>query len=149
MTCPDVRTPAGNRAFAEDSTQNIVRLPASLQTSKRKTGRTRYLRLFPERVCFALDSLSESEVVAWLRLTKGYVVNDGILLADDKHLAMLTKMGKRWPDLREKLIALGLGRIEGGLWIDDDQQQNLEIQRRLTNRGAKGASARWVDRHGS
>lgn len=113
-----------------------------------KTGRTRYMRLFPERCFFALEQLTEREFVAWIRLMVAYVVADGELACDDKRLALLTKMGSRWPELRDKLAALGLGRLEAGFWIDDDQARNLGFQQRASERGERGAAVRWGERRG-
>jgi hypothetical protein len=144
-----MQSPGGNRAITETKAQNVVSLQPARAHSKPKTGRTRYVRFFAERLCFVLDGLEADEVVGWLRLTKAYVGSDGLLVADDKHLAVVTKIGKRWPALRDKLLALGLGRVDGGRWIDDDQDRNLEIQRRLSGRGSKAAIARWGDRHGT
>lgn len=109
-----------------------------------KTGRTRYVRLFPERMLFLLDQLSARELVCVLRLSMAYVIADGDLRADDKRLASITKLSlKSWAELRDKLLLLGLGRVEAGQWIDDDQLGSLQIQRRVSERGKRGAAARW------
>jgi hypothetical protein len=134
-------------ADKRDARQRDQSLPAAEKPRKLKSGRTRYQRLFPERTYFLFEHLNDREFVAYMRLLTAYVVTDGVLSADDKRLAIITKTGTRWPELRDKLITLGLGRIDGGLWIDDDQQGNLDIQRRLSDRGSKGAKTRWGDRH--
>lgn len=109
-----------------------------------KTGRTRYVRLFPERMLFLLDQLTDRELVCVLRLSMAYVIADGDLPADDRRLAGFTKLSpKAWAELRDKLLLLGLGRIEAGQWIDDDQLSNLKIQRSVSERGKRGAAARW------
>lgn len=123
--------------------QNVVTLTATAKPGN-KTSRTRYVRFFPERLMFATAVLTPPEVVAWMRLTLAFVMRDGVLPADDRALAGITQTGQRWPALRDKLLDLGLGRIEGGLWVDDDQHRNLEIQRRSSERGTKGATARWT-----
>jgi len=114
------------------------------QPPQGKTGRTRYLRLFPERLLFLFDQLSDRELVCVLRLSMAYVIADGDLPADDKRLATITKLPARaWAELRDKLLLLGLGRVQAGQWIDDDQLENLRIQRSVSERGKRGAAARW------
>lgn len=109
-----------------------------------KSGRTRYLRLFPERLVFMLDQLTPAEFYATLRLQLAYVVADGDLQADDRRLAAVTKLSaKGWAALRDKLLLLGLGRIEAGQWIDDDQLRNLQVQRRVSEKARAGAAKRW------
>ena len=104
-----------------------------------KSGRTRFLRLFPERSLFMLDRLNEREFVATYRLMMEFVITDGQVPADDKHLASVTKLStKSWAAVRDKLLQLGLGRIEHGFWVDDDQLASLEIQRAASRRGAAG-----------
>lgn len=147
MNAPEVRTPGGNRASAKETTEKVVSLPTPPKTGNGKTGRTRYLRFFSERIYFLIEHLSDREVVAFMRLSAAYVVKDGNLPADDKSMATITKTAGRWSEFRDKLIALGLGRVEGNRWIDDDQQANLDIQHRVRERASKGASARWGGRH--
>jgi hypothetical protein len=109
-----------------------------------KSGRTRYMRLFAERAYFLLDQLTERELSAWLRLSLAFVIADGDLADDDKRLASITKLSARaWSELRDKLLLLGLGRVEAGQWIDDDQLANLRIQRAVSERGKRGAQGRW------
>lgn len=113
-------------------------------TPRAKTGRTRYLRTFPERAFFLLDQLTQAEFVAAYRLSLAFVIADGDLKADDRLLAGVTKTTpKAWAALRAKLLLLGLGRIEAGQWIDDDQLANLLVQRRVSERGRRGAEVRW------
>jgi hypothetical protein len=147
MTPPEVQTPDGNRAFAEQSKVNIVSLPVAQKRGNPKTGRTRYLRLFPERAYYIVEHLNEREFIAFMRLSLAYVVADGSLPADDKKLALITKMGRHWSGLRDKLIALGLGRVEAGFWVDDDQLTNILIQRRLSDRGVRANAVRWGARN--
>jgi hypothetical protein len=146
MTTPQKRTPGGNRASADDQT-NVSILPIAQKRGNRKNGHNRYARHFPERLLYVLACLSDSEVAAWLRLTTAYVIRDGLLVADDAELAKITRTGRRWAELREKLILLGLGRIEKGLWIDDNQDSSLALQRTQSLRGSKGAAARWGGRN--
>jgi hypothetical protein len=108
-----------------------------------KTARERYVRFFPERLSLILGQLDDRELGALIRLTLAFVLADGVLACDDKKLALITKTGKRWPEFRDKLIAVGLGRIEDGHWIDDDQCRNLELQRSYSERGKRGAAGRW------
>ena len=111
-----------------------------------KAARTRYVRFFAERGLYLLDRLTEREFVAFYRLSSEFVQLDGALHAADKQLAAITKMSaKAWNELRDKLLVLGLGRIEHGHWIDDDQLRNLEIQRRATER-AKTPAKKIVSR---
>lgn len=122
-------------------------MPAPLQVvepPRTKSGRTRYLRHFPERLTFMLDQLTPAEFYAVLRLQLAYVVADGDLSADDRRLAAVTKLSaKGWAALRDKLLLLGLGRIEAGQWIDDDQLGNLQVQRRVSEKARLGAARRW------
>lgn len=112
--------------------------------TRSKSGRTRYLRLFPERLVFMFDQLTPAEFYATLRLQLAYVVADGDLQADDRRLAAVTKQSaKGWAALRDKLLLLGLGRIEAGQWIDDDQLRNLQVQRRVSEKARAGAAKRW------
>jgi hypothetical protein len=113
-----------------------------------KTARQSFVRFFPERLLFVDAHLDDREQTAWLRLARVFTSADGVLPCDDKALALVTKTGKRWPDFRDKLIALGLGRIENGHWIDDDQLRNLECQRKARERGTAGAVALWKARRG-
>lgn len=118
-----------------------------VEPSRPKSGRTRFVRYFPERVLFMLDQLTAKEFVAMARLAMAYVIADGDLPADDRRLASITKLSaKAWTELRDKALLLGLGRIERGQWIDDDQLGNLLVQRRTSERGKRGAAGRWGDR---
>lgn len=143
---PKTRTPGASRANAEDNISNVSVLPGAQKSGNGKTGHNRYARIFPERLFFALGVLSDRELVAWVRLMLAYVVNDGVLPADDAQLAAITNAGKQWPALRDKLVTLGLGRIEHGMWIDDHQRSSLDLQRVQSLRGSKGAAARWRGR---
>jgi hypothetical protein len=149
MSLPEKQTPGASRVSANENKCSVSVLPRAAKPGRAKTGHSRYIRLFPERVLFAAELLTDHELVAWLRLALAYVVRDGELPADDAHLAAVTKTGKKWPALREKLLMLGLGRIESGQWIDDHQQSSLELQRSQSFRGSKGAAARWGGRDGS
>ena len=109
-----------------------------------KAARTRYVRLFPEKLLYLIDRLSPVQIVAFLRLSSEFVQLDGALPANDKHLATVAKVTpKAWGELRDKLLVLGLGRIELGHWIDDDQLRNLEIQRRVTEQRTRAVQTRW------
>jgi hypothetical protein len=117
---------------------------ATLVHAANKPARTRYVRLFPERLLYLIDRLTERELVAFLRLSSEFVQLDGALPADDKRLAVTVKLkAKAWDELRDKLIVLGLGRIEHGHWIDDDQLRNLEVQRRSSEQRTLAVQARW------
>ena len=109
-----------------------------------KAARTRYVRLFPEKLLYLIDRLPPVQIVAFLRLSSEFVQLDGALPANDKHLATVAKMTpKAWAELRDKLLVLGLGRIELGHWIDDDQLRNLEIQRRVSEQRTHAVQTRW------
>lgn len=109
-----------------------------------KAARTRYVRLFPEKLLYLIDRLTPVQIVAFLRLSSEFVQLDGALPANDKHLATVAKMTpKAWGELRDKLLLLGLGRIELGHWIDDDQLRNLEMQRRASEQRTQAVQARW------
>ncbi len=51
---------------------------------------------------------------------------------------------KSWLSLRAKLIDLGLGRVENGRWVDDDQDRSLELQRRYSEKQRERVRARWT-----
>jgi hypothetical protein len=109
-----------------------------------KAARTRYVRLFPEKLLYLIDRLTPVQIVAFMRLSSEFVQVDGALPANDKHLATVAKMTpKAWGELRDKLLVLGLGRIELGHWIDDDQLRNLEIQRRVSEQRTRAVQTRW------
>ena len=109
-----------------------------------RSPRNYYFRYFPQNSSHLLDSLKPDEFVAVVRLHRERALRDGPLSADDKLLATITKMtDKAWASLRDKLLMLGLARVENGMWIDDDQERSLEIQRNSRLRGPRGAEARW------
>jgi hypothetical protein len=145
MSGAEKRTPGGNRASAGNTNEASV-LRGAQKTGNNKNGHNRYVRFFPAELTFAAEMLSDREMVAWLRLTLAYVVRDGVLPDDDGHLSVITKTGKQWPTLREKLLTFGLGRIEAGQWIDDHQRSSLDLQRGQSLRGSKGAAVRWGGR---
>ena len=112
-----------------------------------KAARTRYVRFFAERGLYLLDRLTEREFVAFYRLSMEFVQLDGALPAADRQLAAVTKLStKAWGELRDKLLVLGLGRIEHGHWIDDDQLANLQMQRRASERAKSAAAKSWAVR---
>lgn len=107
-----------------------------------KVGLQRYTRHFPGRVFILLDRLTEREFVALFRLQMEFVIMDGQVPADDKHLSGITKLPRKaWLELKDKLIQLGVCRIDNGMWFDDDQAVNLDFQRAASARGVKGAIA--------
>lgn len=138
--------PVSGRSAAEsESTQQDQSYP---QPIPKKTGRTRYLRIFPERATFLLDRLDDKQVGAWLRLALEFVIRDGQVADDDKALARITRLSVRsWRELRATLVELGLGRVVDGRWIDDDQQENLNRQNAFIERQRGAARARWGGGH--
>jgi hypothetical protein len=115
-----------------------------------KPARTRYVRIFPERLLYVVDRLTPVQCVAFLRLSSEFVQLDGALPADDRRLAAVAKLSaKAWGELRDLLLTLGLGRIEHGHWIDDDQLRNLEIQRRASEQRTLAVQSRWRKTRGS
>ena len=150
MTTPEKRMPGGSPAFADHSSISAIVsvLPLPPKAGVGKTAHNRYVRLFLTEMYFAIEHLDAQEYRAWSRIAAHYVANDGVLLALDKVMAQVTKTGKKWPDLRDKLLALGLGRIENGHWVDEHQRSSLELQRRASLRGRRGADARWEKPHG-
>jgi len=134
------RSAAESESTLQGEVYNATRLP--------KTGRTRYLRIFPERALFLLDRLDDAKFVAAFRLILEYVMRDGRIDDNDQALARITKLsGRGWAELKEILIELGVGRVDNGRWIDDDQQANLDHQQGLSERGKRGAAGRWGGRH--
>lgn len=134
-----VRQAPGAVTAANAGSPGLTPPLAVATVAARKNGRTRYVRLFPERTLYMLDRLSDREFIAAYRLMMEFVITDANLPADDAHLACITKLSaKAWAMLRDKLLQLGLGRIEHGFWIDDDQLANLDMQRAASMRGAAG-----------
>lgn len=118
--------------------------PAALvvATAPGKAGLQRYTRHFPGRAFILLDRLTEREFAALFRLQMEFVIMDGHVPADDKHLSGIAKLPRKaWLELKDKLIHLGVCRIENGMWCDDDQAVNLDFQRAASARGVKGAMA--------
>jgi len=104
-----------------------------------------YVRQFPQTISHLLDSLTPDEFVAVARLHRERALRDEPLPAADQLLGTITKMtDKAWVALRDKLLALGLAHVENGMWIDEDQERSLEIQRNSRRRGQRGAQARWA-----
>lgn len=133
--------PVRTRSAAEEST---VQRESYTGSRRPKTGRTRYLRIFPERATFLLDRLDDDEFVAAFRLALEYVIRDGQISDDDQALARVTKMPlRRWRGLKQTLIEIGVGRVMAGRWLDDDQQANLDLQNAFTARQREAAHARW------
>ena len=109
-----------------------------------KTGRSRYVRLFPERNLFLFDQLDAKEHFAYLKLLTAYVIRDGVVPDDPKQIAKVCGITRKsWASLRAKLIDLGLGRVEEGRWVDDDQDRSLELQRRYSEKQRQRVRARW------
>jgi hypothetical protein len=142
--------PAVNRRTREPDAAAVAPLtPAApvMVHAATKAARTRHVRFFPERLLYLIDRLTPPQIVAFLRLSSEFVQLDGALPANDKHLATVAKMTpKAWGELRDKLLVLGLGRIEFGHWIDDDQMRNLEMQRRASERAKTAAARSWAVR---
>jgi uncharacterized protein YdaU (DUF1376 family) len=109
----------------------------------RRTGRQRYVRLFPERASFLLTHLSPAQLAAYLRILAAYVVADGALHGDATLRALSGLSVKAWQELRALLELLGVARIEGEQWVDADQDVNLKIQRQITERQRARAVIRW------
>lgn len=139
MTVPRSLLPASTTpgAAAPGAAQVAPLVVAGAQV---KSGFTRYMRMFPSRSLYLLDQLTAQEFVATYRLTMAYVMADGQLAGDDKSMAHVTKLTVRaWAGLRDKLVQMGMGRVEHGFWVDDDQLVNLECQRAASLRGFLGA----------
>lgn len=112
--------------------------------AEKKPARHRYVRLFPERLLLLLHCLSATELRAYIYLLHEYVLKDGQLAADDKELARVARLKPEgWQVLRAKLIDVGIGKVVGKLWVDEDQAKNLEIQRAASERQRKRAEQRW------
>jgi hypothetical protein len=134
--------PSGNSGAA--GAHNVVELKVYATPPPARAGRSRYLRLFPERVAFLLLHLDARELTGYLRIATHYVVADGQLPADDKALARIAAMpAKVWADLRARLIDLGIVHVEGDRLVDADQQANLDIQRAASARQRARVMRRW------
>jgi len=88
MAAPEKATPGGSGQASAEQTTNVSSLPTATKIGNSKTGRTRYVRLFPDRIFFLVEMLDDRELAAWLRLTVAYVMADGALPSDDKKLAL-------------------------------------------------------------
>ncbi len=117
--------------------------PVAEPAEVHRTGRKRYVRLFPERVSFLLTNLTPGQFVAYFRVLSQYCVRDGDLhgAASLRLLSGLPK--KAWEDLVEVLTTLGIAHLDGDKWVDEDQDENLKIQRQITARQSERALARW------
>lgn len=145
MTTNKTAAPSGNSKAADNS--NVVKLEVYAAPPARKTGRSRYVRLFPERLAFLLLHLEAREFCAYVRFLNHYVVSGGAVLDDRKSLGRVVQLSPRaWPELRAKLINLDLVQAEGGRLIDKDQQTNLDIQSRTSDRQRDRANKRWGNR---
>jgi len=139
-----LRTPTLKVAAESGLAPGELRPQAALvvATAPGKAGLQRYTRHFPGRVFILLDRLTEREFVAFFRLQMEFVIMDGQVPADDKHLSAIAKLPRKaWVDLKDKLIQLGVCSIEHGMWWDADQAVNLDFQRAASARGIKGAMA--------
>lgn len=132
MTEKQKAAPSGNSDAAEkdqSSTEVYVGKPTE------KTGRTRYIRLFPERVYLLLAQLSDRELVAYLRFVTHYAVAGKAPVDDDKALARVAAMpAPAWSRLKSTLMALGIVEVVAGSLVDADQQKNLDIQAETSER---------------
>lgn len=93
------------------------------------TAPDRFVRFFPKSWAKLNASFTPREVVAYVNVLMQYVQREGGLSADNKLLATLADLPmKDWLSLRERLLALGIARIEEDRWVDDDQHENLQRQ---------------------
>ena len=123
----------------------IEQEPAGVAAAPTKSGRTRFVRLFPERLDFLLARLSARELAAYLRILNEYAVRDGDMPAADRAMREITKLSNgAWAALRDRLITLGICRIENGRWIDEDQDANLRRQREFSEAQRQRALGRWA-----
>jgi hypothetical protein len=126
------------------SEDNVVALKDYSGSGKPKTGRTRYVRFFPERLYFLVVHLTEREMVAYLRFVAKYVVGNGAPKDEPKALApMVGLSAAAWTNLRTKLIEMGVIALVDGHLVDEDQQKNLDIQRKTSERQARIARKKW------
>ena len=128
---------------AVQENKSEIKLANYAPSEVRRTGRQRYLRLYPERVSFLLTNLSPVQFVAYFRVLSQYCVHDGDLhsAASLRLLSGLPK--KAWQELVEVLTTLGIAHLDGDKWVDEDQDANLEIQKQITARQSERALARW------
>lgn len=133
-------TPAKQLPIDGGAPDGKGKAPLVVAAAPGKSGFTRYMRMFPSRSLYLLDQLTAQEFVATYRLTMAYVMADGQIAGDDKSMAHVTKLTVRaWAGLRDKLVQMGMGRVEHGFWLDEDQLVNLEHQRAASARGFRGA----------
>lgn len=145
MTTNAKAAPGGHPDTASED--NVVAFKVYSGSGKPKTGRTRYVRLFPERLYFLLARFTEREIVAYLRLLAEYVVTDGAPKDDGKVLARIVGLSARaWAELRTKLIEMGLAKVDDGRLVDLDQQASLDILRASSERQRERALHRWGKR---
>jgi len=132
MTEKQKAAPSGNSDAAEQD-QSSAKFYVGKLTEK--TGRTRYIRLFPERVYLLLAQLSDRELVGYLRFVTHYAVAGKAPVDDDKALARVAAMpAPAWSRLKSTLMALGIVEVVAGNLVDADQQKNLDIQAETSER---------------
>ena len=103
-----------------------------------------YWRFFPDKYLIAKALLDKPELAAYVDLVNAYALAGGKLSAEPKHLARVCELTvPQWQSLRHKLLQHGLGRIEGGSWVDDYQQANIDGQKRGRLRSLTANQARW------
>jgi hypothetical protein len=145
MRPPGKENAAAGTAASAEKRQQLRNGDGS--TRPRKSGRTRFLRWFPERLEFLLAHLDAADLAAYLRITVAYVVRGADLPGDDRKLARIARLKPAaWAGLRDQLQDLGIAQVIDGRWRDADQDRNIELQEAFSESQRKRANGRWHPR---
>lgn len=111
---------------------------AKMQGARIKVG------FFQDRILYVAQCLRPELFVAWIRLVCHYVRLHGDVVDDDALLARFAGLGrKRWQELRQQLLDMGLAEVRSGKWIDQEQDRSIELQERASERSRRANLARW------
>ena len=103
----------------------------SAVNGKSNGARGRYVRHFVEHQKYILSSLTPEEYAAFMRVTLAFVERNGRLADDDTELARIARLRrKRWLSLREKVLDLGLARVEA-IGIIYDFGVGFDVEQRI------------------
>src|SRR4051794_15562090 len=101
------------------------------------------LGFFANDLALMLGKLTADELQAALHFMLEYLLAGATGLVDDDANLIRRTHCKRWPQLKKKLVALGLIQIEEGIIHNGDLEHSVQKQRNASERGRKGAKIRW------
>ena len=119
-------------------------MTVSLEPASRQRVGKRYARFFSDRWTELQNWLTAAQLVAYINLAIAFVNAADGLPDDDEELARIARLSIiEWRKLRARLLHHDhqIFVIEHGRWVDPDQQANLDMQRKASARGLRGAAA--------